>query len=50
MHIIKLLYCCQLWNPYLLHDIAVLEQLQRHSTKFILNDYKSDYKTHLIKL
>ena len=46
----KLLYCSQLWNPYLLHDIAVLEQLQRRATKFILNDYKSDYKTRLIKL
>ena len=43
----KLLYCSQLWNQYLLYDIAVLEQLQRRSTKFI---YKSDYKTRLIKL
>ena len=43
----QLSYCSQ---PYLLRDIAALEQLQRRSTKFILNDYVSDYKTRLIKL
>ena len=29
---------------------GALEQLQCRSTKFILNNYVSDYKTHLIKL
>ena len=46
----QLLYCSQLWHPHLLQDITILEQLQRRSTKFILNDYQSDYKTRLIKL
>ena len=46
----QLLYCSQLWHPHLLQDITILEQLQRRSTKFILNDYQSDYKTCLIKL
>ena len=46
----QLLYCSQLWHPYLLQNIATLEQLQRRSTKFILSDYQSDYKSHLIKL
>ena len=45
-----LLYCSQIWHPYLLRDIAALEQLQCCSTKFILNNYVSDYKTRLIKL
>ena len=34
----QLLYCSQIWHPYLLCDIAALEQLQCRSTKFILND------------
>ena len=46
----QLLYCSQIWHPYLLHDIAALEHLQCRSTKFILNDYVSDHKTSLIKL
>ena len=46
----QLLYCSQLWHPYLLQNISTLEQLQRRSTKFILNDYQSDYKSRLIKL
>ena len=31
-------------------DIITLERIQRHPTKFILNDYCSDYKNRLIKL
>ena len=45
-----LLYCSQLWNPCLIKDIINMERIQRRSTKYILNDYTSDYKTRLLKL
>ena len=38
------------WRPYLLKDIDALEAVQRRSTKFILNDYTSDYKFRLLSL
>ena len=31
-------------------NISALERIQRRATKYILNDYVSDYKTRLIKL
>ena len=31
-------------------DIILLERVQQRATKFILNDYSSDYKFRLIKL
>ena len=31
-------------------DILNIERVQRHATKYILDDYISDYKTRLIKL
>ena len=43
-------YCSQLWRPHLPKDIRSLEQIQRRATKFILQDFSSDYKTRLIKL
>jgi len=46
----QLLYCCPLWHPHLIKDIYTLERIQRRATKYILNDYDSDYKTRLIKL
>ena len=46
----KLIYSSQLWNPYLIKDIVMLERIQRHATKFILNDYTSSYKSRLLKL
>ena len=46
----QLLYCSPLWHPYLIQDISALERVQRRATKYILNDYNSDYKTRLIKL
>jgi len=45
-----LLYCSPLWRPHLLKDIILLECVQRRATKFILNDYSSDYKSRLVKL
>ena len=45
-----LIYCSVIWRPYLRRDIIVLEKLQRRATKFILNDYTSDYKTCLSSL
>ena len=40
----------QLWRPYLLKDISLLERVQRRATKYILNDYHSTYKSRLIQL
>ena len=39
-----------IWHPHLLKDIIILERVQRRSTCFILNDYKSNYKSRLLKL
>ena len=46
----QLIYCSQLWRPYLLKDIIILERIQRRATKFILNDYQSSYRFRLVKL
>jgi len=46
----QLLYCTQIWHPHLMKDILSLEQIQRHATKLLLNDYISNYKTHLVQL
>ena len=46
----QLIYCSQLWRPYLLKDIITLERIQRRATKFILNDYQSSYRFRLVKL
>ena len=34
----------------MIKDTFTLEKVQRQATKFILNDYESDYKTRLLKL
>ena len=44
------MYCSPIWRPYLVKDISNLEHLQRRATKYILNDYISDYKTRPLKL
>ena len=44
------MFCSTLWKPYLLKDIRQLEQLQRHTTKYILKDYTSNYKSRLLEL
>ena len=46
----QLIYGSQIWRPTLLKDIQKLEQIQRRATKYILQDYSSDYKTRLIAL
>ena len=43
----KLSYCSQLWRPRLMEDIICLEKIQRRATKFICNDFPSDYKSRL---
>jgi hypothetical protein len=43
-------YCSQIWHPLLLSDIIALEKVQRCATKFVLNDFSSDYKPHLLAL
>ena len=37
-------------RPYLLKDIQNIERIQHYATKFILNDYDSNYKTQLLTL
>jgi len=46
----QLTYGSQVWCPYLLKNIDTLEAVQRQSTKFILNDYASGYKSRLLSL
>ena len=46
----QLTYCTQLWRPHLMKDILNIERVQRCATKYVLNDYVSDYKTRLLKL
>ena len=45
----QLMYCTPIWHPYLQKDIQNnIERIQRRATKFILNDYDSNYKTQLL--
>ena len=46
----QLTYCSQIWRPHLLRDITALERIQRRATKYILNDFHSDYKHRLLSL
>ena len=46
----QLTYCSQIWRPHLIKDILLIEKIQRRATKFILNDFSSDYKARLISL
>ena len=43
-------YCSMIWRPNLIKDITLIEQIQRRATKFILNDYSSDYFDRLKQL
>ena len=40
-------YCSTIWRPHLLKDIFLVESVQKHSIKWTLDDYKSDYKSGL---
>ena len=46
----RITYCSQVWRPFQVKDICFLEKIQRRGTKYILNDFNSDYKTRLISL
>ena len=46
----RLTYCSQVWHPCLLEDIQAMEKVQRRATKYILNDYYSDYESRLSTL
>ena len=39
----QLTYGSVIWRPHLIRDIIILERIQRRATKYILNDYQSDY-------
>ena len=43
-------YCSPVWRPVLVKDFVALEQFQRRATKYILNDYSSDYYSRLLSL
>ena len=43
-------YCCQLWRSQLCKNIQSIERIQRRTTKYILKDYISDYKSRLLSL
>ena len=43
-------YCSQIWRPYKIKHIKLFESIQRRATKFILQDFQSDYKTRLTNL
>ena len=44
----QLTYCSPLWTPqFIIKDIVALEKVQRRATKYILNDYSSNYKARL---
>ena len=41
----QLVYCLQVWCLSLVKEMKSIEDVQRLATKFILNDYVSDYRT-----
>ena len=42
-------YCSPVWHPHQIKNI-LLERVQQKATKWILNDYKPDYKSRLCSL
>ena len=46
----KLLYCSVVWRPRMIKDIRLLESVQRRATKWILGDYRLDYRSRLLSL
>ena len=47
---LSMTYCSPVWRPHLIKDIISLENVQRRATKFILNDFSSNYKLRLVSL
>jgi len=37
----QIIYWSQIWRPYLIKSINMLEKIQRQAKKWILNDYQS---------
>ena len=48
--LVQLTFCSPVWYPNLLKDIKFLERVQGRATKFILGNFKSTYKEHLLFL
>ena len=46
----KLEYCCELWSPYLIRDIVLLEQIQRSFTSRICGQQDYNYWERLSNL
>uniref|UniRef100_A0A1X7U9J9 Uncharacterized protein n=1 Tax=Amphimedon queenslandica TaxID=400682 RepID=A0A1X7U9J9_AMPQE len=46
----QLTYLSQVWRPMLIEDIESLEREQCHATKYMLNDWESDYRSRLVAL
>ena len=46
----QLIYGSPTWRPFLIKDIKLIEQIQCRATKFILNNFHSDYYNCPIKL
>ena len=46
----QLTYCSVVWRPHLFKDITTLEKIQRRTSKYILSDFSSDYKSRLTSL
>ena len=45
-----LTYCSQVWRPRYINDFTTLERVQRRATKYILNDFSTNYRQRLISL
>ena len=46
----RLTYCSHVWRCNYIKDISLIQQVQRRGTKYILNDFQSDYRLRLISL
>ena len=45
------MYCCSiLLCPNLIQGFTKIERLQRRATKYVLNDFSTDYKSRLTQL